>query len=94
MIDFRVPRAAGWFGLAGVLFFAIELPLWIFPGNPPQINTVLPALPGKRTLSRARLECGRVRKSPCLQQDLAAFPVLGSFGSPSESAPSLAQPPV
>jgi hypothetical protein len=51
------------------------------------INTLLPALPGKRTLSSARLECGRVRKSPCLQQDLAAFPVLGSFGSRSESAP-------
>jgi hypothetical protein len=32
-----VAHVAGWFGLAGVLFFAVELPLWIFPGMPPQI---------------------------------------------------------
>jgi hypothetical protein len=36
--DLRVVHATGWFGVAGVVFFAIELPLWIFPGNPPQIT--------------------------------------------------------
>jgi hypothetical protein len=36
--DLTVPHATGWFGIAGVVFFAIKLPLWIVPRNPPQIT--------------------------------------------------------
>lgn len=38
MNDLKVFRWTGWFGLAGVAFLAIEIPLWVFPGNQPPIS--------------------------------------------------------
>lgn len=38
MDDLNVVRKTGWFGLAGVAIFALELPLWILPGSGPQIS--------------------------------------------------------
>jgi hypothetical protein len=42
---FKVVRWTGWFGLAGVILFAIELPFWIVPsmvsGSPPQISDAI-----------------------------------------------------
>jgi hypothetical protein len=38
MDDLRVIRGTGWFGLAGVLVLALEIPLWIVPGSPPPIS--------------------------------------------------------
>ena len=38
MNDLKVFRWTGWFGLAGVIFLAIEIPLWILPGTPPPIS--------------------------------------------------------
>ena len=39
--DLMVFRWTGWFGLAGVIFLAIEIPLWILPGAPPLINNAV-----------------------------------------------------
>ncbi len=36
--DLKVFRWTGWFGLAGVIFLAIEIPLWILPGAAPLIS--------------------------------------------------------
>jgi hypothetical protein len=38
MNDFKVINRTGWFGLAGVLLLALEIPLWIIPGTPPLIH--------------------------------------------------------
>lgn len=38
MNDLKVFRCTGWFGVAGVLLLACELPLWILPGTPPLIS--------------------------------------------------------
>lgn len=35
---FKVFRWTGWFGLAGVIFIIIEIPLWILPGAAPLIS--------------------------------------------------------
>jgi hypothetical protein len=36
--DLKVLRWTGWFGLAGVIFLVIEIPLWILPGALPPIS--------------------------------------------------------
>jgi hypothetical protein len=41
MNKFKVFQITGWFGLAGVLLLALEIPLWIIPGNPPQISDAI-----------------------------------------------------
>ena len=33
MNDLKVFHITGWFGLAGVLLLALEIPLWIIPGK-------------------------------------------------------------
>jgi hypothetical protein len=38
MNDLKVFRRTGWFGLAGVILLAAEIPLWILPGSPPLIS--------------------------------------------------------
>lgn len=41
----KVVRKTGWFGLAGVAFLVLELPLWVLPGvffgSPPQISDAI-----------------------------------------------------
>jgi hypothetical protein len=39
--DLKVVHLAGWFGLVGVIFFAIEIPLRVLPGSPPQISDAI-----------------------------------------------------
>jgi hypothetical protein len=41
----KVVRRTSWFGLIGVAFFALELPLWVLPGvffgSPPQMSDAI-----------------------------------------------------
>ena len=41
MNERKVFHITGWFGLAGVLLLALEIPLWIIPGNPPLISDAI-----------------------------------------------------
>jgi hypothetical protein len=41
MNDLKVIRRTGWFGLAGVILLACEIPLWIIPGTAPQISDAI-----------------------------------------------------